>query len=147
MDKDYPLSRTSYYRRMRRAKALGCDVSELPDGRGKHKHHVRSSDHYRWNSGKLLKSDGYVLVRIGVTHPWADPNGYIMEHILVLCSAIGRRLVSGEVIHHKNGDLTDNRLENLELMTNSEHSTMHREMERDSDGNRELDGVLWEQRP
>lgn len=40
-------------------------------------------------------------------------------------AAIGRKLRRGEVIHHINGDRTDNRLENLQIMTNSEHSRLH----------------------
>ncbi len=36
-----------------------------------------------------------------------------------------RPLTADEVVHHINGDKTDNRIENLQLMTNAEHTIMH----------------------
>jgi hypothetical protein len=92
--------------------------------RGKHNNHVRGSKHPRWNPSAMRDKQGYRLLRVGI-HPWADPNGYIREHVLVVCSAIGRQLAEGEVIHHSNGDLLDNRLENLELMSRAEHNHIH----------------------
>lgn len=48
-------------------------------------------------------------------HPRADRDGYILEHLLVMEDVIGRYLVKGENVHHKNGVKGDNRPENLEL--------------------------------
>lgn len=50
---------------------------------------------------------------------------YIAEHRLVMEKRIGRYLNENEVVHHKNENTIDNRIDNLVLMTNSEHSKYH----------------------
>lgn len=40
---------------------------------------------------------------------------YIFEHIIVMEESLGRKLLPGENVHHRNGVRDDNRLENLEL--------------------------------
>ncbi len=118
------VSRTTYYRRKRRSKELGISVEELLDGRGNHGNHTRGSDHHKWNDD-LISSDGYRLVRVGITHPLACPNGYAYEHQVVWASSGRVSPLVNECIHHKNRDSLDNRLENLELMLKSEHNRLH----------------------
>lgn len=47
---------------------------------------------------------------------------YVAEHRLIMEEMIGRYLTCNEVVHHKNGLTQDNRQENLELLSVSEHN-------------------------
>lgn len=125
------------------------------DGRGKHKKHAKGVNAGRWNTGKIISSHGYIKSRVGRNHPLADPNGYAYEHLLVWRSA-GRILPkANELIHHKNENKTDNRLENLELKTRANHNIYHNQaMERNNIGQfvsnkagRVLDGKIWNKYP
>lgn len=73
---------------------------------------------------KKLRNDGYIKVYFP-DHPDATEDGYVMEHRLIMEEAIGRRLTKDEVVHHINHIRTDNRIENLKLMTFSEHMSLH----------------------
>jgi hypothetical protein len=39
---------------------------------------------------------------------------------------LNRLLDDNEVVHHRNGDKLDNRIENLQAMLNSEHVRLHK---------------------
>ena len=79
-----------------------------------------------WKGGIVSSEDGYLLVKVS-EHPRSRKCGdYVGVHVLVLEEKLGRYLKSNEVAHHKNEIKTDNSIENLELMTFSEHSRYHR---------------------
>jgi hypothetical protein len=80
-----------------------------------------------WRGGRSLASNGYVLIRVGTGHPLADVRGYAYEHRLVASRMLARWLEPSEQVHHRNGDKSDNRPENLEVMaTVAEHRAHHR---------------------
>lgn len=77
----------------------------------------RGSLNVNWKGGRKQHHSGYVALLVGKDHPMAKAGtGYALEHRLVMSEAIGRTLRSDEQVHHINGDRSDNRLENLQLM-------------------------------
>lgn len=71
----------------------------------------------------IRHSAGYVLIW-APEHPRAH-HGRVLEHILVAERMLGRPLTPDDHVHHINGDKTDNRPENLQVLSNSEHQKMH----------------------
>jgi hypothetical protein len=90
-------NKTTLYRRMRK---IGLSPSRMP--------------------GNYLSQNGYLMVLIP-NHPFANSRGYVRQHRVVMEHSIGRFLNLDEVVHHINAIKTDNRIENLRLMSKSEH--------------------------
>ena len=68
---------------------------------------------HNWKGGKTVSREGYILIKVQ-NHPRVQKTGYVFEHRLVMEKHLGRYLKKEEVVHHKNGKVGDNRLENLE---------------------------------
>lgn len=116
----------------------GCSIQECAKRLGTAKRYVRlflveqgiairshseatpqKEKHHCWNGGRTNGEYVYVLRK---DHPHATGLGYVLEHRLVMEEHLGRYLLPSEVVHHKNKNKHDNRIENLQLFaTNAEH--------------------------
>lgn len=74
-----------------------------------------------YKGGRYVGEDGYVYI----LDPGRRSFNYTQEHRLIMARHLGRELGPDEVVHHRNRIKSDNRLENLQLMTNAEHSALH----------------------
>jgi hypothetical protein len=77
-----------------------------------------------WQGGRHKEYNGYILIKLNPSDTYfamTNSSWYVAEHRLVMAKHLGRLLKRGEVVHHKNGIKDDNRLENLELMSDGNH--------------------------
>jgi len=71
---------------------------------------------------------GYVRIKVP-DYPKSD-RGWVREHRYVMATHLARVLGPDEVVHHKNGQRADNRLENLLLLTKRTHGGEHQQYPR-----------------
>lgn len=90
-------------------KSAGAELLKTRDFAGK--------NNPAWKNGKTKMASGHMAIN--------KNGGKILEHRHIMEQHLGRKLTKTEVVHHKNGIKDDNRIENLEVMTQSEHTKLH----------------------
>jgi len=71
-----------------------------------------------WKGGRIVDKSGYILIQCP-GNPMANSQGYVRKHRLVMSKILNRPLKKEEVVHHKNGDHSDNDPKNLLLFSNN----------------------------
>lgn len=75
---------------------------------------------------ELSDGRGYVYVHLP-DHPKSQKSGLVYKHRVVAEETLGRLLQEKEVVHHINGDRSDNSPENLVVFSNvGQHLSWHR---------------------
>jgi len=80
------------------------------------KHKKYGPKNANWKGGRWISKEGYVYV-------WIGPNQRKAEHRLIMEQYLGRKLQPNEYVHHLNGIRSDNRIENLAVVSPKEHET------------------------
>jgi len=88
------------------------------------KQYYANEKHMSFNGGIYKNSKGYLLIK-QKGHPRADNCNYVKLSVLIMEHLINRFLRTDEIVHHKNEIKDDNRPQNLQLMTDSEHKRYH----------------------
>lgn len=92
--------------------------------------HFTASHRGAYEGKKRYLSCGYVAVYMP-SHPRAGVRKCVYEHDLVMEAHIGRYLNPGEVVHHIDGNKSNNDISNLMLLSNEEHVKLHRKLDRE----------------
>lgn len=81
---------------------------------------------FTWKIEKFVKHSKYVYAKV-LNYPNAEPaSGMVMAHRIIIENHIGRLLDSDEVVHHLDGDTKNNNVDNLIVLSRSDHAKLHR---------------------
>lgn len=74
----------------------------------------------------VCKGGGYMYCRTNPEHPKRNSNGLYPLHRVLVENKIGRMLNDNEDVHHIDHDKNNNSIDNLQVLTKSDHAKMHK---------------------
>jgi hypothetical protein len=109
----------------KRCSVNGCD--SIREGLGFCKKHYKRFKATGNPLGLKRREDGAGNINYGYKLISTKDRGRIPEHRYIIEKFIGRQLKPFpiEIVHHKNGNKLDNRIENLEVTSQKNHSVLH----------------------
>lgn len=90
---------------------------------GKHAHN--------YEGVPVSDNKGYLMVLKPSWYTGRKKSSYVFEHSVVMCLHMGiTEIPAGYCVHHKDLNPTNNRIENLILLTTTEHQQLHSRLRR-----------------
>lgn len=83
-----------------------------------------------YKGGHTVIYGGYMF-ELCPFHKKANPFGFVPQHRLVVERALNRYLLPREQIHHIDNNPLNNCIENLQILSRSDHLRLHRKLERE----------------
>ena len=104
-------------------------------GENNHQFGLKGSLNASWKTDKRVSSYGYILIRC-LNHPFRNEDDMVFEHRLIaekyLLNDENSIEINNEkylkpdlIVHHKDKNKQNNSVENLQIMSLSEHTKMH----------------------
>jgi len=88
-------------------------------------------DSFAWKTGRMSDGKGYNMVLRPDWYTSRKGYNYIYEHHYVYCLKNNlTQIPKGYCIHHKDGDTENNSIENLLLLSMSDHTKLHARLRR-----------------
>lgn len=103
----------------------------------------RRSTHTPWNKGFTKEKDSRLNGGRKHNGPYLDGKGYMriwnngksVKYHRYIWEQIYGKIPEGYIVHHIDGDKLNNNIQNLRIMTSSEHSKLHWRLRRLENGN------------
>ncbi len=102
-----------------------CQLCSLKHANFNSKSTHWGKDNNNWKGGRKTTKDGYISIlvrRDDFFFPMATKDKYVLEHRLVMARSLGRLLEGYELVHHIDGNRSNNVLPNLQLTTAGKHN-------------------------
>jgi len=90
----------------------------------------KGKNHPSWKGGKFISTDGYVMVYVGGDKKKIGWTSYRKEHIVIAEEMMNRPLEKNEVVHHIDGEKTNNEKSNLWVAASAAaHKNAHQSLQ------------------